>query len=68
MVLPVAGGPESGLAVGALEGLGAGVQAHVHLKSALGGKGGAAQVAVEHLLVCSSRTQLISINNNTYTR
>ena len=50
VALAVAGRAEALAAVGALEGLGARVEAHVHLQTALGGEGRAAHVAVERLL------------------
>lgn len=50
MCLPPPRRAEAQLAVRALEGLRARVQAHVHLQAALGGEGVAAHVAAEEFL------------------
>lgn len=47
--------PESEFTEGAFEGLGAGVEAHVNLQTALCGEGGVAHVAAEQFLPCRDK-------------
>ena len=54
--LAVAGRAEAEVTEGALEGLGAGVQAHVHFQAAFGGEGRVAHVAAKQLLTCRHDT------------
>lgn len=56
---PVAGGSEAKFAEGAFEGLGANVEAHVHLQAALCGERGVAHVTAEQLLTCKDKKKML---------
>lgn len=59
MCFAVARGSEAEFAEGTFEGLGASVEAHVHLQAAFSGERGVAHVTAEQLLTCSDEKRLL---------
>lgn len=59
----VARGSEAQFAEGTLEGLGARVEAHVHLQAAFRGEGGVAHVTAEQFLTCQNNANQIAAQN-----